>query len=392
MSEPDNTRPQPTPPPLVPPADLKPRPEVSDTELRELGHTGDVDGAERSDHDERNAAGARDAGVEQDRGTEAVHSVAQDRSTERDAAAERPSADAPLFVEPGAHSGDQHVDARGSSSVPLSEESEHGAHASTPAQASASEALPDSAPVEPTAEREATDRREATDGDETQAYVPGAAYAAAPVVSEHPTAAAERPQFGEQPAQPQQRVFMAAPVAPKKRGNRGIGSLIALLSVIIFAAIYLGIGALLISVQAPGQQIDRYLLEFMASRLFWVPAILYVVAFVLVVLVVNRANWWAYVLGSLIIGLAVYFGTIAIGLLSENVVGMTGAQARGRFAVYALNPYVIAAAFVAREVSIWTGTAISARGRRMKLRNSRARDEFDRATEQHRTEYERGYA
>ena len=49
---------------------------------------------------------------------------------------------------------------------------------------------------------------------------------------------------------------------------------------------------------------------------------------------------------------------------------------------------MIAAALVAREVSIWIGLAIAARGRRVRVRNDETRTAWDREQEEKRAEYE----
>ena len=51
--------------------------------------------------------------------------------------------------------------------------------------------------------------------------------------------------------------------------------------------------------------------------------------------------------------------------------------------------WMIAAALVAREVSIWIGLAIAARGRRVKARNVETRTAWDREQEEKKAEYER---
>ena len=194
-------------------------------------------------------------------------------------------------------------------------------------------------------------------------------------------------------AQQPERIFVPpAPVEPKRKGNRGIGSLIAVVSVVIFGILYALVATIIVAIAAPQQNVLETVLRFLTDPVFYVPGILFVVGFVLVVLLVNRAAWWAFVLGSLIVGAIVYFGTIGVQLLTENVFAMTPSAAAAAFAAFAVNPFVIAAALVARETSMWIGAAISSRGRRMKSRNLTAREEFDKATAAHRAEYDRSYA
>ena len=203
--------------------------------------------------------------------------------------------------------------------------------------------------------------------------------------------ATDRPTEEAHPSN-QQRAFTPPPVAPKKKGNRVFGALIALVSSVVFLIVFAIVAAIVIAVGAPGQSVVGNLTAFLTSPVFYVPAIFFAAGFVLVVLLANRANWWAYIIGSLFVAAVVYFGTIGVGLLIGNVVVMTPTEAAAEFARSASNPFVIAGALVAREVAMWSGAAIAARGRRMKARNRTAREEYERAAAEHRAEYERGFA
>ena len=189
----------------------------------------------------------------------------------------------------------------------------------------------------------------------------------------------------------EQRVFVRPPLEPKRRGNRGIGSAIAISSVLVFATVFAIIGALIILIGAPDQDLGTVVGRFIGSPTFFVPALFFVVGFVLLVLLLNRANWWTYIVGSLFVAALVYFGTIGVRLLADNIVTMTPDDAANRFAAYAANPFVIASAFAAREVAMWFGAIIAARGRRVKAANVTAREQHALASEQYRAEFERGY-
>jgi hypothetical protein len=108
-----------------------------------------------------------------------------------------------------------------------------------------------------------------------------------------------------------------------------------------------------------------------------------------VVLVVNRASWWGYVVGSIFVALLVYFGTVGVGLFANNVFAETPSSATRLFTQALTNPFIIAAALLAREVSMWMGALISARGRKVKVRNSAARESFDRESAERTAEYEK---
>ncbi len=180
-----------------------------------------------------------------------------------------------------------------------------------------------------------------------------------------------------------QTVYVPAPVAPLKKGNRGFGVLIALLSSVVFAGFYaLAIAA----VQAVEIGVFRF--DFFGSLDFYTPIAFFFVGFVIVVLLANRASWWSFVVGSLFVALFVYFASVGAGLLANNVFGLTPTNAARLFSAALLNPFIIAAALIARETSMWMGALISARGRKVKARNIEARETFDRESTARAAEYE----
>ena len=180
-----------------------------------------------------------------------------------------------------------------------------------------------------------------------------------------------------------QTVYVPAPVPPIKKGNRGFGVLIALLSTVIFAGLY---ALIIASIRA--LELGVFQFDFFGSLAFYTPAIFFFVGFVIVVLLANRASWWGYVLGSIFVALFVYFGTVATGLLVNNIVAETPSGAARLLSTALFSPFIIAAALLAREVSMWMGALISARGRRMKVRNLEARDAFDRESAERATDLE----
>jgi hypothetical protein len=180
-----------------------------------------------------------------------------------------------------------------------------------------------------------------------------------------------------------QTVYVPAPVPPRKKGNRGFGVFIALLSTVVFAGLYALVIATIRAVEVGVFQFD-----FFGSLAFYTPAIFFFVGFVIVVVFANRASWWSYVLGSLFVGLFVYFGTVGTGLLVNNVLGETATEAARLLATALSSPFIIGAALVAREVSMWMGAFISARGRKVKARNIDARETFDSESAARTSEYE----
>jgi hypothetical protein len=201
-----------------------------------------------------------------------------------------------------------------------------------------------------------------------------------------PVPAPQAPQPVPPAAPGQEVVYVAAPAPPKKKGNRGIGVLLAALSTLLFLAVYVGVVVLINSIQGRGTGV-----EFLGRLEFYIPALLFAIGFVLLAAIVNRAGWWSFVLGSFFVGAFVYLGTVGVLLLSQAS-SLTPDAAVLAFRSLLISPIVVAAGLVAREVALWVGAAISARGRRVKARNAEARARFDREQAEHRAEIERAGA
>lgn len=191
----------------------------------------------------------------------------------------------------------------------------------------------------------------------------------------------------ETPASPtHQVVYVEAPKPFLAKGNRGFGVLIAILSTVIFAAVYAGI--LVLIELANGGTID---VSYLAQGDFWAPVGAFLIGFIVLVLILNRAGWAAHVLGSLIVGVFVYFvsaGVILLFHLSQIQANQGGAAYKDAL----LSIGTIVAALLAREVALWAGFAVAARGRRVKARNVEARAVYDQEIADKKAEYESGVA
>jgi hypothetical protein len=189
------------------------------------------------------------------------------------------------------------------------------------------------------------------------------------------------------PAQPTPHVvYIEAPQPPRKKGNRAVGSLVALVSAVLFALVY----AVILYIVELG--IDGSAnFGFLSNEAFWTPVVVFAIGFVILVVVVNRAGWAAYVVGSIVVGVFTYFATAAIILLL-NASHIQASEAGAFFQVVLTTPAIIIAALLAREVSLWVGFAIAARGRRVKARNVAARETYEREFAATRAEYERANA
>jgi len=192
--------------------------------------------------------------------------------------------------------------------------------------------------------------------------------------------AAYAPQEQQAPVAPQPSVvYVNAPQEPVDKGNRGFGVLISVAASIVFL-IVLAVVMTIIYGSRPG----GISLNFLGQTAFYVPALFFLIGSIVLVLLLNRAGWWTYVIGSLVVALFVYFATIGTVLLSNGVVMLTPAEAAEQFRLGTVSPFTIAAALVAREVMIWAGAIIASRGRKLKVRNADAKAAFERERAQAR--------
>jgi hypothetical protein len=170
-----------------------------------------------------------------------------------------------------------------------------------------------------------------------------------------------------------QIVYVTTPHPPKRRGNRALGTLIAVLASVVYAALLALVFAIVWASITGGAD-----LGFVGSPNFYIPVAFFAAAMLLLVLVLNRAGWWSWVLGSIVVALVVYFGSAGVLILLRGAVLETAAAAGELYFEALLNPLVIIASLVAREVAIWAGVVISWRGRKVTARNVEARAAYDR--------------
>lgn len=171
-------------------------------------------------------------------------------------------------------------------------------------------------------------------------------------------------------------MYVAAPTKPKVRSNRGGGTLIAILSAVLFGIVYLLVVAAIGAINA-GDFTDS-LLNFLVSPVFYIPVIFFAVALIVLVLIVNRASWWVYIIGSFFVGAVTYFAFFGGALLSEHAWDMTPGQAGDFMRTLWVNPFAFIAGILGNEVAIWMSGWLAARGRRLKAKNAEAKTEYDR--------------
>ncbi|QBE48127.1 hypothetical protein [Leucobacter triazinivorans] len=253
--------------------------------------------------------------------------------------------------------------------------------APTSSTATSSPAVPDDAELA---------RRRAVSEIDTQLDVDVSADAAsdsarAPMLDELPSAAAaESPvRDGEiriSSEHPMAALYMQTPMPPEIKGNRGAGVLIALLGTLGFAGIYAGVIALwLAPVLAPSQFMDG-LLEYVLSWGYIAAVAAFLLGLIVLVLIVGRAGWWAYVLGGFLVGVLVWLAaTAGYAASAEGVRALFERSPLSLAESFGLAAPAIGAGIVAREATVWFGAWIGARGRRIKRRNAEALAEYEAA-------------
>lgn len=178
---------------------------------------------------------------------------------------------------------------------------------------------------------------------------------------------------------PMAALYMNTPEPPEFKGNRGIGVLIALLAGVAFAALFAGIIALILAPTLTPSQFSVIFVEYLLSLAFIIPAATFVVALIVLVIISNRAGWWAYVLGGFIVGVVVWIAATGGIALSPDISELTRREGLESLFVLALLPMPLLAGVAAREMTVWFGAWIGARGRKVTARNELALAEYEEA-------------
>ncbi|MBF4571446.1 hypothetical protein ITJ64_02845 [Herbiconiux sp. VKM Ac-1786] len=216
------------------------------------------------------------------------------------------------------------------------------------------------------------------------AFAPAAATAGAAQAGASPAPVSDGPPPYQPVPQPVQ-----APRPPEPKGNRGAGSLIALLGTAVFAVLFAVVSFFVIGANLTGEAAITAFFDFLRSAAFIVPVVVFALSLILIVLIVNRAGWWAYVLGGFLVAVLVYFAGIAGALVHVQAWTWQPQQQFDFVRSLTMDPLTLGGAIVAREVAIWTGALIALRGRRLKARNAAAREEWDRAQAEERASVDR---
>lgn len=250
--------------------------------------------------------------------------------------------------------------------------------------------------AEPAPEHPVTDAYGESPADRTWAPEPGsheagvdgergddpqnAAYVAAPVsAGTHASADNGQPVVPPADATTQQRpVYVAAPTPPKRKSNRGAGILISILGAVIFAVVYAAVAAAIGAIGGgSGRFLEQYL-DFLVRPVFWIPVVFFAIAMIILVLILNRARWWAYIIGGFFVAVVVYLAFVGAALLDIQAWQYTPDEVREFLVPVWVTPFALAAGITAREVSIWMGAWLAARGRRLTASNAEAQADYER--------------
>lgn len=161
------------------------------------------------------------------------------------------------------------------------------------------------------------------------------------------------------------------PVAPKRRSNRLVGTAWVLLAAGLFQVVYFGALALLIVLLGGAQAVGTQLAQYLTTPFAWLPVLFFFLLFELTVLIFNRAGRFLYVVASLVVGLLVY----VLSVLLITVL-LRGTPDTATLQQAFLSPLFVLTGLAAREVMLWTGVAIGARGTRLRHRNRADRDAY----------------
>ena len=210
-----------------------------------------------------------------------------------------------------------------------------------------------------------------------EAAAPTEAYEATVVA---PVVTASEPGVGPYGAQP---IFVQAPEAPRPRGNRAAAGAIGLLAALSFGVLYLAVwvGLGLIDGSVTVGSIGTALLAALGTWALWVPVVVFFVAFWLLGAIINRGRWAAWVIFGLIVGVAAYGGHLLGQLFQAPFWNLTAAEGAELVEGQLLAPLAIAAFIIGRELTIWFGSWVAARGKRMTELNVEARREYERTLE-----------
>lgn len=186
-----------------------------------------------------------------------------------------------------------------------------------------------------------------------------------------------------QPQPQPQPIFVQAPESPRLRGNRGAAAAIGLLAALSFGVLYLAVwlGLGLLSGEVAVDEVGTAALTALTTWSLWVPIVIFYIAFWLLGAIINRGRWGAWVIFGLLVGVAAYLGHILGALFQAPFWMLTASEGAALVEDQLLAPLAIAAFIIGRELTIWFGAWVAARGARVTELNVEAQREYERTLE-----------
>lgn len=200
-----------------------------------------------------------------------------------------------------------------------------------------------------------------------------AAAATATPVTDEPT----RVVGGAQP------IFVQAPEAPRPRNNRGAAGAIGLLAALVFAALYLAatLGLALLTGRLASADLGQAALSALTTWGLWVPTVAFYLGFWFLGALINRGRWGHWVVWGLVVGVVAWAGHLLGVLFAAPFWMITARESFDLLQNNVLAPLAIVAFVLGRELTVWFGSWVSARGRRVSEINAEAQREYERTLE-----------
>ncbi|MEV7756346.1 ABC transporter [Microbacterium sp. NPDC089180] len=201
----------------------------------------------------------------------------------------------------------------------------------------------------------------------------GASATTATPVADEPTRAVGAPQ----------PIFVQAPEAPRPRGNRGAAGAIGLLAAVVFAVLYLAatLGLGLLTGAFGVSELGGEALAALATAGLWVPTVAFFLGFWFLGALINRGRWGHWVVWGLVVGVIAWAGHLLGVLFAAPFWRITSSESLDLLQNNVLAPLAIVAFVLGRELTIWFGAWVSARGRRVTDINAEAQREYERTLE-----------
>ncbi|GAA3940545.1 ABC transporter [Microbacterium soli] len=184
------------------------------------------------------------------------------------------------------------------------------------------------------------------------------------------------------PAAPQP-IFVQAPEPPRELGNRGAAGGIGLVAAVAFGILYLGavLGLGALAGDVTGANVGTAAVVALGTWSFWVPVVVFFLAFWLLGAFVNRARWGVWVILGILVAAASYGGHILGQLFQAPFWSLTPSAAAELMNEQMLAPLAVAAFVFARELTIWFGAWVARSGAHKKELNAEAQAEYERTLE-----------